>query len=36
MSDLTIMLIGLVCFVSGGVLGYILALTSGHKDDLND
>lgn len=31
MSDLTITLTGLVCFVAGGVLGYILALLSYHK-----
>lgn len=36
MSDLTIMLTGAAVFGAGGVLGYIFALTSGHKDDLND
>jgi hypothetical protein len=33
MSDLTIMLTGLVCFVAGGVLGYILALLSDRRGE---
>lgn len=33
LSDLTIMLIDLVCFVTGGALGYILALLSNHRGE---